>query len=130
MAPSKAKQTPPKPIDAAAVKSSQVEDRRLSRVVMVVANPCDPDWRVMKEAQTLADVGFEVTIIAWDRDGTREPQAAVGQAKILRIRSPYAPGPASISRRILDTLRFWRRVVSASNALKPEIFHCHDLLTL
>jgi glycosyltransferase involved in cell wall biosynthesis len=97
---------------------------------MIVANPCDPDWRVMKEARTLADAGFEVTILAWDRDGTREPQAIFGKARILRIRSPYLPGPGGISRRILDTLRFWRRVASASNALRPEIVYCHDLLTL
>jgi glycosyltransferase involved in cell wall biosynthesis len=97
---------------------------------MVVANPCDPDWRVMKEARTLAEAGFEVTIVAWDRDGTRESEAAVGRARILRIRSPYVLGSVGLGRRILDTLRFWRRVVLTAKALEPEIVHCHDLITL
>ena len=124
------KQTFPRPIDAATVRKSPFEDRPLKSVVMVVANPCDPDWRVMKEARTLAEAGFEVTILAWDRDGTRVPEATVGDAKFLRIRSPYVHGPASISRRVIDTLRFWRKAVSTSNPLNPEIVHCHDLLTL
>src|SRR5438045_3934983 len=85
----------------------------LKSVLMIVANPCDPDWRVMKEAGTLAEAGFEVTILAWDRDGTREPAATFGKARILRIRSPYLPGLGRTSRRILHTFRFWRKVAAA-----------------
>jgi len=38
--------------------------REIRRVCMVVPNPCNPDFRVVKEAQTLASAGYEVTLFA------------------------------------------------------------------
>lgn len=32
------------------------------RVAMVVPNPCDPDYRVVKQAQTLANAGYQVKV--------------------------------------------------------------------
>jgi len=34
------------------------------RVAMLVSNPCDPDYRVVKQAETLARAGYEVRIFA------------------------------------------------------------------
>ncbi|GLP87863.1 hypothetical protein [Tritonibacter mobilis] len=34
------------------------------RVVMLVSNPCNPDYRVTKEAESLARAGYEVCILA------------------------------------------------------------------
>lgn len=34
------------------------------RVVMLVSNPCDPDYRVTKEAESLARAGYEVCVLA------------------------------------------------------------------
>lgn len=33
-----------------------------SKVAIVVPNPCNPDYRVVKEAETLAKAGYEVRI--------------------------------------------------------------------
>ena len=35
---------------------------------MVRSNPVDPDVRITKEADTLADAGYDVHILGWDRD--------------------------------------------------------------
>ena len=32
------------------------------RVAMIVSNPCDPDYRVIKEAESLAMAGYEVRV--------------------------------------------------------------------
>lgn len=34
------------------------------RVVMLVSNPCNPDYRVVKEAESLARAGYNVCILA------------------------------------------------------------------
>ncbi|MEA3294536.1 MAG: glycosyltransferase family 4 protein [Euryarchaeota archaeon] len=35
---------------------------------MIRSNPIDPDIRIIKEAQTLADAGYDVNILGWDRE--------------------------------------------------------------
>lgn len=38
------------------------------RVAMIVPNPCSPDFRVMKQAETLAKAGYEVRVYCtWKR---------------------------------------------------------------
>ena len=49
--------------------------RAIQRVAMVVPNPCDPDFRVIKEAETLAAAGYEVTLFATRTKGSDLPAA-------------------------------------------------------
>jgi glycosyltransferase involved in cell wall biosynthesis len=44
------------------------------RVVMLLSNAFRPDPRVLKEARSLAGAGYEVTVIAWDREGAYPPE--------------------------------------------------------
>ena len=39
------------------------------KVVMIRSNPIDPDVRLEKEAKTLADAGYDVTLLGWKRFG-------------------------------------------------------------
>lgn len=41
---------------------SKTRVRKIQRVAMVVPNPCDPDFRVVKEAETLVAAGYDVTL--------------------------------------------------------------------
>lgn len=34
------------------------------RIAMLVSNPCNPDYRVVKQAESLANAGYEVCIFA------------------------------------------------------------------
>lgn len=51
--------------------------REIRRVAMVVPNPCDPDFRVVKEAQSLAGAGYEVTLFATRPKGSTLPDTEV-----------------------------------------------------
>ena len=39
------------------------------QIRMLLSNAFRPDPRVLKEARSLAEAGYEVTVIAWDREG-------------------------------------------------------------
>ena len=39
------------------------------RVAMLLSNAFRPDPRVLKEARSLAQAGYDLTVIAWDREG-------------------------------------------------------------
>lgn len=43
---------------------SAARGREIRRISMVVPNACDPDFRVVKEAQTLAAAGYDITLFA------------------------------------------------------------------
>jgi len=60
------------------------------RVVFLRSNPVDPDPRVEKEASTLIKAGYDVSVVAWDRDGKYRVKEDylnldTGKAKIYRL---------------------------------------------
>ncbi len=77
------------------------------------------DQRVFKEARTLADAGYEVTIIC-----NQEPSAAtaawegIGIVSIPRRPALFSPG------------RFTLEWIRTALRLKPDVIHAHDLNTL
>lgn len=50
------------------------------RVCILRSNPVKPDSRVEKEAACLAEAGYEILILSWDRDGNHAPQKGVIKA--------------------------------------------------
>ena len=55
-------------------------------MVITVSNPFKPDPRVYKEARSLVKHGYEVTIIAWDREGKYPKEELFEGIKIKRIK--------------------------------------------
>ena len=55
------------------------------KVLMVLSNPLMVDPRVYKEAKTLAEAGYEVTVIVWDRIGEYEEESVVDGIKVIRV---------------------------------------------
>ncbi len=102
----------------------------MAQVVMLLSNAFRPDPRVEKEANSLAAAGYQVTIIAWDRQAELPAEETLpGGERILRIHSvPTIYGAGA--RQILRTPRFWSAAIQAALPLEPEIVHCHDLDTL
>jgi glycosyltransferase involved in cell wall biosynthesis len=85
-----------------------------------------PDARVEREASALADVGYEVTVLAWDRDEKRtEPLLGSGfrvewfQAPTLRKGSILLGLPSYVS-----------KMFRLGAKKKADIVHAHDLDTL
>lgn len=95
---------------------------------MVLDNPCDPDWRVLKEAATLTAAGFHVAIVAWDRTGRLPRRQTVGDARIFRV-----PVPTGRQRRygqLLPLARFWAGALPLAARLGFDVVHCHDFPSL
>lgn len=98
------------------------------RVAMLLSNAFRPDPRVLKEAQTLARAGYDLTVVAWDREGKLPAQEKLDGFVVRRlqnVRSSYSAGP----RQVLYLPRFWQRALRELRDLCPAVVHCHDLDT-
>ncbi len=64
------------------------------RVLICRSNPIAPDPRVMKEAQTLVEAGYQVKILGWDRTAELPVRAIEGAIQLHRlpIRAEFASG--------------------------------------
>ena len=81
----------------------------MKKIVMARSNPVEPDSRVEKEANSLANAGYEVILLAWDRTANYRCKSDWKQLKDHRVRrisfgakAAYGAGMKSI----LSYLRF------------------------
>lgn len=94
-----------------------------TRVTMLLRNPYTHDTRVEKEARSLREAGYAVTIVA---DGganlpARETRDGIDVLRVPR-RGPNIP--------VLRYLRHRRNLMRAVAATRPDIIHAHDSDTL
>lgn len=97
-------------------------------IVMVLSNPFKPDYRVYKEAKSLSKHGYNVTIVAWDRDCRYPDFEDIEGIKIerIKVKAPYGTGLLKLNRMLL----FWLKAVISIKQKKCAGIHCHDLDTL
>lgn len=99
---------------------------------MLLSNGFVNDPRVNAEAQSLANAGYEVTVLCWDRAGSLPPEEARSGIRIVRLRNtPY------MRLLLFDLLRlrpFWRlarrRALELHRQTRFDLVHSHDLDTL
>ncbi len=94
---------------------------------MLVLNSLNPDPRVWKEARTLAESGYKVTILAMRESGQKMKEIQDGIV-VWRIFEYSLYGPI-----IWNTIFTWIRFLSFIFGKKRESFdicHCHDAETL
>jgi len=106
------------------------------RVCMFVYNNMLHDARVRKEARTLSEAGYEVTVLAVREPGPTLREETVHGFRILRISRPRPPAlkvldtatrlPLYPLRRVVVFVRFLR----AALRTKADVYHAHDLNTL
>lgn len=106
----------------------KLDTRGVIKVAMLLSNPFQPDDRVQHEANALAQKGYQVTILAWDRSGKypQDEQFGVITVRRAKIAGKYENGIAQIP----NFLEFWRWLVRQCYKTNPDIIHCHDLDTL
>ncbi len=99
-------------------------------IVMLLSNPFRPDPRVLKEAKSLVDLGYRVTVICWDRAAEMEPEETLDSGvHIIRVQNvPSAYGIGT--RQLLRLPRFWLATLPILNRFQPDLVHCHDFDTL
>ena len=99
-------------------------------VVMLLSNPFRPDPRVLKEANSLTAISYQVSIICWDRASEMKPEetleTGVHISRIQNVRSSYGLG----IRQLLRIALFWLVTLPILNRLQPDLIHCHDFDTL
>jgi len=98
-------------------------------VVMLLSNAYAPDVRVQREAESLVEAGYKVTLICWDRKSAYAPYEAVSGIDIIRVgdvKSAYGLG----WKQLVYLPRFWRKACQLGRRQAPDVVHCHDLDTL
>lgn len=102
----------------------------MTQIVMLLANAFRPDPRVLKEADSLAHSGYQVTVICWDREAALPAEEILPSGVTIRrihsVLSRYGAG----WKQLLRLPRFWLAAVKIVRQLKPALIHCHDLDTL
>ena len=100
------------------------------KILMILSKEYTIDPRVKKEAETLVDEGYKVTIIMWDRGNNYKKHEIINGVEIIRLRN-------TIFMKVLPTnlLRnpfWWRMGYKKANSLVNDfdVIHCHDLDTL
>jgi glycosyltransferase involved in cell wall biosynthesis len=100
---------------------------------MLLANGFRPDPRVHREARTLTEQGWQVTLLCLDRDCDLPPDQTVDGIRVVRIRAGrVAPGEArslgpALARFYRDALRWVGRFQPTGSI---GVIHCHDLDTV
>lgn len=98
-----------------------------NRIVMFLSNPYHPDDRVRNEAISLSKAGYEVFILAWDRDCKKPQKEVLDKVEIRRIQvqSGYEQGMKQLGRFIT----VWKLFFIEAKVLNPQYIHCHDFDT-
>lgn len=95
---------------------------------MPLSNCFDPDPRVYQEALSLVKSGYDVTILAWDREFKRPPYEEIDGINVERIyvRSTHGRGTTQIFFLAL----FWLKAFYRAMKKDFNVIHCHDFDTL
>jgi glycosyltransferase involved in cell wall biosynthesis len=97
------------------------------KVLMLLSNEFRPDPRVHKEALGLMSAGYEVTILAWNRDRTFPEKDAQKGIEVRRISTRPITGMISL---IINYPSFLLRSIFRSRSLSFDVVHSNDLDTL
>lgn len=94
---------------------------------MFLSNPYHPDDRVRNEAISLKNAGYEVVILAWDRDCIKPEREIIDEIEIrrIRVRSGYEQGLKQVGKFV----KVWKSFINETKMLEPNFIHCHDFDT-
>ena len=98
---------------------------------MLVANGYAPDPRVHKEARTLMENGYSVSVLCWDRERNRKQTEVIDGVLVRRFRYLVPRGFATYVVSGCLFLLTCFLVVAKEGARQPRVVvHCHDFNTL
>lgn len=96
---------------------------------MVVTNPCAPDPRVERHAAWLAEVGWDVTVHAFDRAMDHPETEQRENVLIRRHRVGLVPFGQPL-RSYLGIRKFRKAVIRSIKGQRVDVMYCHDADTL
>jgi len=96
------------------------------KVLMLLSNDYSPDPRVEKEAFALVKAGYEVTVLAWNRQGSKPCVETRDGLVVRRVMTAFPPRKGLP----FGHLEFLARSLIEAIRRRPDIIHSHDLDTL
>lgn len=102
----------------------------MKRVILIRSNPVLPDPPVEKMADVLLEMGYAVTILAWDRAGNTDAVATRGQhCDVVRLgaQAAYSAGVKSFAALLRFEWKLWTWL--RRNRTGYDIVHAFDLDT-
>jgi glycogen synthase len=103
------------------------------KVLMILSKEFSTDPRVNKEAATLIENGYEVTVICWDRKNSSLSEEVVNNIKVVRLANSLFMNmlPHDLLRNPLWWWHAFKKGVELYNkGFDFDVVHCHDLDTL
>lgn len=98
---------------------------------MLVANGYAPDPRVHKEARTLMENGYSVSVLCWDRERNRRQTEVIDGVLVRRFRYLFPRGLASfLVSGCLFLLTCLFVLINEGARQERVVVHCHDFNTL
>lgn len=94
-----------------------------TRVCMLVRNDCRTDYRVLKEARTLAQADYSVTVVAVNTYGLLEREKRDG-FEIVRV--PVEKAKTRFGKGINLFPRAIWRMAEAARQTSADVYHAHD----
>lgn len=99
----------------------------MKKVKMILGNSFKNDIRVLKEARTLVQNGYEVEVLAWDRENEllNKEYEEINGIKIKRFfpKAKYGSG----KKQIFSFIKFIFEVKKYLKNKEFDYLHCHDL---
>ena len=98
-------------------------------VLMLLSNPATYDTRPVKEALSLANNGYKVILLAWDREGGAPKHSFISKNLVIqrfKLRAPYGQN----MRTLLGFALFYIWCFINSVMKHFQVIHCHDVDTL
>jgi len=106
-------------------------------VLMFVSNAFAIDRRVYAEATSLLKAGYEVAVIAWDREKENPTRQSLDGIEVVRLRTRLLPKRYSFGSSLwvgfnllLWQRQAYRRALILNREKHFDVIHCHDFDTL
>ena len=97
------------------------------RVLMLLSNEYRPDARVEKEAMALRGSGWNVTVLAWDREQRNSMNEVMNGIIVSRVRTRAFKDKVGL---VLNYPAFLLSIMRMGRRMECEVVHAHDLDTL
>jgi glycosyltransferase involved in cell wall biosynthesis len=97
-------------------------------ILVLLTNAYSNDPRVSRECVTLTKVGYQVTVLAWDRSGGDFSSHEVIDGVTVRRLALHSLPDTGLNQ-MFALARYWLWVVLTAASMQIHVVHCHDLDT-
>lgn len=96
---------------------------------MILSNGFNPDPRVYKEAKSLVDIGFKVSIICWDRECNLKIRENIDGIEVYRVRTGKVIS-GNVKSMLCNIFKFHKKVFNLAKTVQFDAVHAHDFDTV